>query len=83
MTFKVGDKVRWTSSNTLKTGKVTHVVPAGKKPSLFGVFDAGGGGLPRDHETYIIRGKKQNSRGESYGSAANYWPLVSLLERVE
>lgn len=77
--FEVGQKVKWISSNVRKTGEITAVVPAGKVPSEIGKPKAGGGGLPRDHESYVVHGQKQDNRGP-YGSKAEYWPFVSLLE---
>lgn len=84
MTFKVGDKVEWNSSNTIKTGEIVAVVPAGKCPDDVGYPKAGGGGLSRKHETYIVRGRKlYNHNRQPYGSNGVYWPVVSLLQAVE
>lgn len=86
MGYQVNDVVRWNSSNTDKQGTVVAIVPAGQKPSDVGFPKAGGGGLPRDHETYVVKGKKlqHNTVGTiPYGSAAFYWPHVSLLSLVE
>jgi hypothetical protein len=80
MTFKVGDRVKWISSHTPKEGVVTHVVLPGQRPKHVGVFNAGGGGMSRDHDSYIVRGQKVDHRGEVQRRAANYWPIVSLLE---
>lgn len=68
-TFKVGDRVRWTSQaggyTRAKVGVVERIVPpkgqAGLKVTQF---------CQRDHESYIVR---VNGRGL-------YWPLVSKLE---
>lgn len=81
--FKLGDKVVWTSSNTRKVGEVTAVVPAGILPREVGKPKAGGGGWARDHETYVIRGRKLDGKNEPYGPKADYWPFVSLLRLVE
>lgn len=86
MGYQVNDIVRWTSSNTDKQGTIVAVVPAGRKPADVGFPKAGGGGLQRDHETYVIRGKKLQRTVDGaapYGSAALYWPHVSLLKLVE
>ena len=83
--FAVGDKVAWTSSSTRKIGVVTHIIPARQTPSDF-KLKAGGGGRPRDHETYVIRAKPTYAaaygKPERQGSAANYWPFVTLLEKL-
>lgn len=76
-TFKVGDTVRWISSNTYKVGTVTHVVPERKIPLDVGVKLEGG--MPRDHESYIVRGQKEHRSGSLLKPKANYWPRVSLL----
>ena len=76
--FNVGDKTQWVSSGVRKIGEVIAVVPAGKTPSDIGYPKAGGGGIARDHETYVIKGIKVDSKGP-YGSRALYWPFVSLL----
>ena len=82
MKFEVGMNVTWISSNTRKRGVITDVVPAGRTPREIGKPKAGGGGMYRDHETYVVRGRKLTSRGEEYGPKADYWPLVSLLETI-
>ena len=80
--MKVGDKVRWISSNTRKSGTIEAIVPEGSTPSDVGFPKAGGGGMSRGHESYVVRGRKLDSRGNEYGPAALYWPFVSLLEPV-
>lgn len=77
--FQIGDQVVWVSSNTKKIGEVTAIVPAGKLPREVGKPKAGGGGMHRDHESYVVRGKKLNSKNAPYGHFADYWPFVSLL----
>lgn len=74
-----GAVVRWISSNIYKQGVVEAVVPAGRTPADVGFPKAGGGGLARDHKSYIVRGRKF-AGGKEYGSKALYWPHVSLLE---
>lgn len=76
--FSVGDKVEWVSSGVKKIGEIIAVVPAGKTPVEIGYPKAGGGGVARDHETYVAKGVKHDSKG-AYGSKALYWPFVSLL----
>ena len=77
-TLTVGQKVKWTSSNTEKVGEVVAIVPAGKTPRDVGHPKAGGGGMARDHESYVIRGQ-QIWRGELQARKAWYWPVVSLI----
>lgn len=77
--MKIGTKVEWTSSNTKKIGEVTAIVPAGKTPAEIGKPKAGGGGDPRKFESYVVRGRKVDSKGVPFGPKADYWPLVSLL----
>lgn len=81
MTFEVGDKVTWISSNTQKVGEVIAVVPAGKTPAEIGHPKAGGGGIQRDHETYVIRGQ-QIWKGQVQPRKALYWPYVSLISKA-
>lgn len=83
MTFAVGDKVEWTSSNTRKVGEIVAVVPAGKIPSDVGFPKAGGGGIGRKQVSYIARGRKRTYRDEPYGSNAVYWPMTSLLKPLD
>ncbi|KQM88620.1 hypothetical protein ASE67_02450 [Sphingomonas sp. Leaf23] len=78
--FAVGDPVEWTTSNTRKIGEIVAVVPGGQKPAQVGFPKAGGGGLGRDHESYVVMGRKTDSRGAYYGSAAVYWPPVSTIK---
>lgn len=80
MTFQVGDKVKWISSNVRKIGEVVAIVPVGGSPRSVGFPKAGGGGSERDHVTYIVRGRKRSYDNQPYGSTAVYWPVVSLLE---
>ena len=68
-TFKVGDRVRWTSQaggyTRAKVGVVERIVPANGQAGLKGTQFS-----RRDHDSYIVRVK---GRGL-------YWPLVSKLE---
>lgn len=75
MTFKIGDTVQWTSSNTAKTGEITHVVPAGKTPRDVGIHNAGGGGMSRKVDSYIVRGAPDYAPKRK----GNYWPVNSTL----
>lgn len=76
-----GSKVRWKSSGVRKTGEVVAVVPKGSTPEKLGL-KAGGGGMSRDHVSYVLRGRRTDSKGEPYGPAALYWPQISQIERV-
>lgn len=69
MAFEIGERVRWTSSNTTKEGVVTAIVPPGQKPQ--GMKDTG---MSRDHESYVVRGGEPGAK-----KTADYWPRVSLL----
>lgn len=78
--FKVGDKVRWLSSNTYKVGEIVAVVPVGKTPQEVNYPKAGGGGIGRNHISYIVLGSKVSTRSVRRDSReAYYWPVVSLL----
>jgi hypothetical protein len=79
MSYKIGDRLRWTSSNAPKTGEVVAIVPAGKRPKDVGHPNAGGGGFARDHESYILRGAPDYAPKRR----STYWPVVSLLKPVE
>lgn len=82
--FKVGDKVRWISSNTRKVGEIIAIVPKGKMPREIGYPKAGGGGWGRDHESYVVQGAAVPSRHQAKAPRkAHYWPVVSLLEADE
>lgn len=73
---RMGQSVRWTSSNTPKHGVIIGVVPAGKQPADIGITvkDAG---APRDHVSYVIEGGVSAT-----GRKTKYWPRVSLLEFI-
>ena len=87
MQFKKGDKVEWDStsngSTTSKQGEVVAVVPPKGNPPTGRftghVLRTDGGGLPRDHESYLVSvpgpGPKAKPR--------MYWPRVSALKPVE
>jgi hypothetical protein len=71
--FKVGDKVTWSSSDKEKTGVIVAVIPAdGYVAQVFPDIKKGGsawgGGLCRNHESYIVQVKKRY-----------YWPRVGNL----
>lgn len=77
MTFKVDDKVRWTSSGTDKTGTVVAVLEPGQTPKDAGFHNHNlRGGSGRDHKTYIVLGLPTTSTS---GKPGVYWPVTSLL----
>lgn len=76
MSFKVGDKVTWTSqsagSTRTKIGDVVEIVhddelPTTKKKDI---------GMQRKHESYVVRAYAVN---RSTKSTKLYWPRVSKL----
>lgn len=75
MKFHINQRVRWTSqaggSTKTKSGIVVHVVNAGCVPpreNFPSLHRSSGVGLPRDHESYVVR----------VGTKV-YWPRVSGL----
>lgn len=77
MAFKVTEPVRWKSSNIKKEGVIVAIVPAGKLPRDVGFARLGDTTLPRDHESYVVKGGVPGTR---HGT---YWPIVSLLHAAE
>lgn len=82
--FKVGDKVSWLSSGTLKTGDVIAVVPVGEVPLLveplagysFRSFGCGG---PRKEISYVVGSHlKKNER-----IIKLYWPCTKWLSKMK
>ena len=76
LTWKVGDKVKWSSqaqgASLTKIGIVVAVIPKGGRPT--GIKGCGWG---RDHESYVVEvAPKAGSRAKSKA----YWPVVSLLK---
>jgi hypothetical protein len=75
MDFKVGDRVRWFSSNTSKEGVVIEIIPPNfsinkmKYPSLRNA------GYAREHRSFVVRGNEVGTK-----KVRVYWPRVSLLE---
>lgn len=79
--LQVGDPVTWVSSNTRKVGHIVAIVPAGQKPKDVGFPKAGGEGMSRDHVSYVLKGQRHDGK-KPIGSAALYWPHVSLIKRL-
>lgn len=83
MSFKLKDKVTWTSSSNgstkSKTGVVVEVVPAcARIADVHSEYGLAGYGLPRDHESYVVHvaGKTEKARGK------RYWPLANKLKKA-
>lgn len=76
MTFKLNDRVRWSTQGrgrvTERLGFVAEVVPAGKRPRR-NLQDPG---QPRDHESYVVQ--VLTPGGYQY-----FWPHVVKLEPAE
>jgi len=76
MGFRIGDRVSWTSQaggrSVLKQGAVYEIVASGAKPT--GIKRAG---MPRDHESYVVKASKTTDRKRT----ARYWPLVHRLHK--
>ena len=91
--MQVGDKVSWKSQSggfeTVKTGRIEAIVPAGVSanrciPEGFKGNSKAGYGMARDHESYIVRVFGKDSEGKpTYGSRNLYWPRVIGLKQVK
>ena len=77
MSFKIGDRVSWTSQangrSVAKQGAIYEIVAPGAKPT--GIK---GAGMPRDHESYVVKAYKNTDRKRT----ALYWPLVHKLHKL-
>lgn len=83
--FQVGDKVKWASSSSgtrkKKVGEVVEVVNAKAYPDFRALNkkhnsrDAYGGGMWRDHESYVVLVPHPTGKGKG----TLYWPRVSAL----
>lgn len=78
----IGDRVRWRSSNKDKAGEIVGIVPAGSSPSREG-FAMTSEGLSRNQVSYVVRGTHVDRKGVAIGKPTLFWPLTSLIERVE
>ena len=76
--FKLGDRVTWTSQaggcTRTKTGEVVEVVPAFERPKTH----VTGMGYHRNHESYAVRASKTTDRKRE----AFYWPRVNQLKKA-
>lgn len=87
-TFRVGDLVTWTSqssgSTMTKTGRIVVVLGPDSdplwnpecNPKKHAATARYGGGIPRNHESYVVLVEKGRRR-------ILYWPRVSQLRLVE
>jgi hypothetical protein len=84
--FKAGDHVKWTSKSggyeKTKRGIIVEVIWTGLMPNedeliiKYNATSAYGGGLGRDHESYIVLVTQPGNR-----KSRLYWPKVCLLEK--
>lgn len=90
-TFRVGDRVSWSSqvqaTETTKRGVVVAVVPAGMRPhdvddEAKRIYERRGRSIPfgfaLDHESYFIHVPSKSGKGRG----RFYWPIVKHLEPV-
>lgn len=79
-TFKIGQTVTWTSSSngstTTKTGFVEVVIPTKGRIPYEHKSELSGVGMPRDHESYLVRVPAKTARGKG----KLYWPIASKLK---
>jgi hypothetical protein len=96
MTFKVGDKVKWTSSSSgsskTKTGEVLVIIPASTRPyeamyrfspqwqTKYHNVSVPGYGILPRNHESYIVAVSAKT---SKGKLKLYWPVVSFLEGVE
>jgi hypothetical protein len=77
MPYKIGDRVSWTSQangrSVPKQGAIYEIVAPGAAPT--GIK---GAGMPRDHESYVVKAFKETDRKRT----ALYWPLVHKLHKL-
>ena len=78
MKVAIGQTVSWVSQSQgreiQKTGNVAVVVPAGEWPHPL-ISD----GLPRNHESYIIKVSPKKGKAKP----KLYWPRVSALREAQ
>lgn len=77
--FPLNAQVHWSSrgGSTVKAkeGVVEHIIPAGEHIPQALAKEADAYGLPRDHESYVVRvGKTDKRKGKLY------WPQVKDLK---
>ena len=75
-TFKIGDKVTWSSqaagSKTIKRGTVIEIVLQGRVPMLRRAEEA------RPDESYVVEVMRYSKKGEELRSII-YWPRAAAL----
>jgi hypothetical protein len=86
MTFKVGQKVRWSSSSagstTEKVGEVVVLVKARTYPNVsvacqvHNAHSQFGYGMRRNHDSYLVLVRPASGKGKP----SIYWPRVSALQ---
>ena len=80
--FEIGQKVCWSSQalgyTTTKVGLIETVVPAGVAPRALNI-DATNDGMPRDHESYLVRVPTPAGKGKG----KLYWPKVANLAKAK
>lgn len=81
--MKLGDTVIWTSQAQgyvkRKIGVIVDVVPAGKRPDrekFLALYRGPGVGMPRDHESYVVRCRPKDNNGRG----GLYWPRANQLK---
>lgn len=81
--MRLGSIVEWTSSSAgvtrTKRGEIVEVVMANWRP----VHRGDGWGIPRRHESYVVRAVAFRNGAWQLGSAKLYWPRVSQLKEVK
>ena len=74
--FTIGDYVSWRSHSGGCHGVIVAVVPPGDRPAA---KTTGGKTRPRDHVSYLVRGRKLDADGTPYGPEGIYWPRVRCM----
>ena len=84
MSFKIGDKVTWSSQaqsyEKEKLGVVIEVVEPGQRPNraeFEDLYRGSGCGFGRDHVSYVVR-VATGKAGK--GKPKHYWPRASALK---
>lgn len=78
--MEIGDKVTWTSqagsTTRTKIGEVIEVVPKNHHPQM----KKSDNGMPRNHESYVVRAYAVFKGRSGQKSYRLYWPRVSKLK---
>ncbi|MFM7008256.1 MAG: hypothetical protein ACKO0Z_02790 [Betaproteobacteria bacterium] len=82
MKLHIGVEVEWSSSSngstTTKRGVVEDVIKPKTTPTHAQKKEADAYGLPRDHESYLVRVPTKTGKGKG----RLYWPRVSAIRVV-